>query len=56
MISQKIGKADENKQFRKLFKEDDDFHDVAARGPARQLAGGQGMVRAGRRHGRHAAA
>ena len=26
MISQKIGKADESKQFRKLFKEDDDFH------------------------------
>lgn len=27
MISQKIGKADEKKQFRKLFKEDDDYHD-----------------------------
>ena len=26
MISEKIGKADESKQFRKLFKEDDDFH------------------------------
>jgi hypothetical protein len=26
MISQKIGKADESKQFRKLFKQDDDFH------------------------------
>ena len=26
MISQKIGKADESKQFRKLFKEDDDFN------------------------------
>ena len=26
MISQKIGKADESKQFRKLFREDDDFH------------------------------
>jgi len=26
MISQKIGKADEHKQFRRLFKEDDDFH------------------------------
>jgi hypothetical protein len=25
-ISQKIGKADESKQYRKLFKEDDDFH------------------------------
>ena len=26
MISQKIGKADETKQFRKLFKQDDDFN------------------------------
>lgn len=26
MISNKIGKADEHKQFRKLFREDDDFH------------------------------
>lgn len=26
MISQKIGKADESKLFRKLFREDDDFH------------------------------
>jgi hypothetical protein len=26
MISQKIGRSDEKKQFRKLFKEDDDFH------------------------------
>ncbi len=26
MISQKIGKADESKQYRKLFREDDDFH------------------------------
>ena len=26
MISEKIGRADESKQFRKLFKEDDDFH------------------------------
>ncbi|NLF09948.1 MAG: hypothetical protein GX594_18510 [Pirellulaceae bacterium] len=26
-ISQKIGKADEHKLFRKLFKEDDDYHD-----------------------------
>jgi hypothetical protein len=26
-ISQKIGKADERKQFRRLFKQDDDFHD-----------------------------
>ena len=33
MISQKIGKADESKQFRKLFKEDDDFHGDRARRP-----------------------
>jgi hypothetical protein len=26
MIAEKLGKADEHKQFRKLFKEDDDFH------------------------------
>lgn len=26
-ISQKIGKSDEKKQFRRLFKQDDDFHD-----------------------------
>ncbi len=33
MISEKIGKADESKQFRKLFKEDDDFHGIAPAGP-----------------------
>ncbi len=27
MISQKIGKSDEHRQFRRLFKADDDFHD-----------------------------
>ncbi|MBN1393730.1 MAG: hypothetical protein JW959_01680 [Pirellulales bacterium] len=31
IISQKIGKADEKKQYRKLFKEDDDYHDRFAR-------------------------
>jgi hypothetical protein len=30
MISQKIGRSDEKKQFRKLFKEDDDFNESVA--------------------------
>lgn len=38
MISQKIGKADESKQFRKLFKEDDDFHDRDPLYPSRPPA------------------
>ena len=38
IISEKIGKADESKQFRKLFKEDDDFHDRDPLYPGRPLA------------------
>ena len=34
-IRHKIGRADEKKQFRKLFKEDDDFHGSPAHGLAR---------------------
>jgi len=34
-ISQKIGRADESKQFRELFKEDEDFHREDDFGPAR---------------------
>ena len=57
MISQKIGKADEVKQYRRLFKEDDDFNaGVRAVCHARQLAGGQGLVRKGDRDGRRTAA
>ena len=36
-ISQKIGRADESVQFRKLFKEDEDFHREDEFGPARPL-------------------
>ena len=50
MMSQKIGKADEHKQFRKLFKEDEIF---TVRGRWRCATTGwwEGMVRAGGRDG-----
>ncbi len=43
-ISQKIGRADEARLYRRLFKEDDQFHGGPAHGTPRQLAGGQGVV------------
>ncbi len=52
-IGQKIGRADEYVQYRKLFKADDEFH-PPDRTPdaARQLAGRQGMVSEGDRRSR----
>ena len=61
-IGQKIGRADEHVHFRRMFREDQDFHDEltpqrgggrrqGVRRPARQLAGRPAVVSAGLRSG-----
>ena len=53
IISQKIGRADEHKQFRKLFKEDDDFHGSRPLAQRDNWLVGKEWFERGRGHGRH---